>query len=348
MARCQRFPIAFAAALIVVATSAARAHAAPGIARAALDVAALRDLRGVGLLVVGDDDRISGPALGLARASIAAAGHRVVPLPTWPEEPARRWLVESCAAHDLDAVALVRISPDPGAWRVNVDIRDPEGRQLLTGSRRGPEQDHLLGEGNSTVPMFAVFSFKIAPDDVVAYERQLATARPPQAARAETEEDRLPRLWVSEHVTMLGPARLADAEFYRLVGRSDLYKPHHGAIAVTRTIGYTALGAGVTTLVLAAAGAGLVKGACAGPNFVDMASGQPASCDDDVSAVFVIPLGLAALGGGFLIASHMIGADQPSLETRRTLARDYNARLALSAAPSARLDGGVMMINGRF
>ena len=61
-----------------------------------------------------------------------------------------------------------------------------------------------------------------------------------------------------------------------------------------------------------------------------------------------MPLALAGVGGGFLFASFALAGDRPSLETRKTLAREYNARLVVSASPSLRGDGGVMMINGRF
>ena len=45
---------------------------------------------------------------------------------------------------------------------------------------------------------------------------------------------------------MLGPARISDGEFLRLVGRSDLGNRHSVAIAVTRSLGFTAIGMGLT------------------------------------------------------------------------------------------------------
>ena len=86
---------------------ATQAQAAPGIARDALDVGPLKRLSRVGLVIVGTEDRESVAARTLVGTSLGAAGHPVVALATSTSTPPRGWLLQQCAAHDVDAVALV-------------------------------------------------------------------------------------------------------------------------------------------------------------------------------------------------------------------------------------------------
>ena len=259
---------------------ATKAQAAPGIARDALNVAPLRGLTRVGIIIVGTEDRESVAARTFVAKSLGAAEHPVVALATSTSTPSRPWLLQQCAAHDVDAVALVRISTESAGWRVNVDIRDPEGRQLLLHSQAGESTDPW-GGGGSLVPVYATFSFAMSADDAAAQEPPRTTTIPqtPETdADADVDVDvddaaGPARLWVSENVTMFGPARINDAEFYRLVGRPELGKRNSAGIAITRTLGFTALGAGLTGLLIGAFAAGFESGACEGPNIFDTVRG---------------------------------------------------------------------------
>jgi hypothetical protein len=341
-----------AAVIATLGTVATQAQAAPGIARDALDVGPLKRLSRVGLIIVGTEDRESVAARTFVATSLGAAGHPVVVLATSTSTPPRPWLLQQCAARDVDAVALVRISTEAPGWRVNVDIRDPEGRQLVLHSQQGESTDPYGGSG-SLVPVYATFSFAMRPDDAAAQEPPRATTIPqtPETDADEDDDDAAAgraRLWVSENVTMFGPVRINDAEFYRLVGHPELGKRNSAGIAITRTLGFTALGAGLTGLVIGAFAAGFESGACEGPNIYDMFTARPATCGTSTGGLIVLPLAVAGIGAGLLIASAALRSDRPSLETRKALAHEYNARIAVSAAPSLKGDGGVMVINGRF
>jgi hypothetical protein len=336
-----------AAVLAAVTLPAATVHAVPGIAPAALDHAPLNHLTRVGLIIVGGRDRETLAARALAGASLTAAGHQVVFLPASTTPPARPWLLSLCAANDLDAVGLVRISTATPDWRVNVDIRDPEGRSLTVGSASGG--DLISGGSGSLVAIDVGFLFTMRAADVAANEQARADAGQDDLDAGEVADEQpagRPRLWVSERVAMLGPARISDGELLRLVGRSDLGNRHSVGIAITRSLGFTAMGMGLTGLIVAAFASGWERGDCAETNTIFVLAGRPANCTASGAGLYAIPLALAGVGGGFLIASFALAGDRPSLETRKALAREYNARLTLSAAPRA--DGGVMLINGRF
>jgi len=208
--------------------------------------------------------------------------------------------------------------------------------------------------------------------------RQRASAADVQAAAAaeppvEVMDDaraQQPRLWVSSNVTMLGPVRIRDAEFYKLVGHPELNKRNSAPVIATRVIGYTSLGVGVTVGALALLAGAFVEGACVWPNTADSLAGQEQTCGkEDHSGWVVAPLALIGVGGTLVAASYAMAADPVSLETRKALAREYNERmenpgasppssesarpaprlrLSVSAGPLSHGDGGVMLINGRF
>jgi hypothetical protein len=188
-------PLATGAAVIAGALAwSSAALAAPGISRQALDVQAINQLQRVGVAVLGTENRESIAARDFAAKSWVKAGHPVVGLATFVTDPSPDWLVGICAKHDLDAVALVRISTDAQGWRVNVDIRD------------------------------ATFSFVMSAEDVAAQQLardQELPPQPPATAAADAHAGR-PHLLVTDKLVMYGPAQLQGAEFYRVVGRPDL------------------------------------------------------------------------------------------------------------------------------
>jgi hypothetical protein len=348
-----------AAVIVAALACSSAALAAPGISWQALDVQALNRLQRVGVAILGTENRESIAARDFAAKSLVKAGHPVVGLPTFATDPSPDSLVGSCEKHDLDAVALVRISTDAQGWRVNVDIRDADGRSIAV----------TLGD---RAPTFATFSFAMSADDVAAQQRardQELRPEPPATADADARTGR-PHLFVKEKVVMYGPAQLQGAEFYRLVGRPDLaatYEHNRSSIKTVRGFGYTALGIGGTTLVLALAAAAVTPAACALPNTVDALNGQQASCGDDVGALFMVPLAFGATGAVLLATASTMTADPLSLSERRVLAREYNARvdsaaeqlpaatrpphpvqLTLSGAPLPKADGGLMLLTGRF
>lgn len=333
------------AAVALIGAWAARAEAAPGIAREALDRAALNKLPRIGVMIVGAEGREGLAARAIAARSLVVAGHQVVPLPTAPDTPRRRELLAPCATHELDAVALVRISTDTAGWRVNVDIRDPEGEPIMLGNSAGSTGDPY--GGGSLVPVFASYAFTLTTAEMDAEaeaQRAVNQTSPPPAQQRDDQ----PRLWVTENFAMFGPVRIKDEEFFRLVGRPDLYRKHRAGVVTLRVLGYTALGIGLTTLVIAIPAQALSNGVCDASNGLDEIAGRPDSCQKSTSDVWAFPLAMSALGGALLVGSYALSSDRPSLETRKELARAYNARIGLSAAPSLRGDGGVMLINGRF
>jgi hypothetical protein len=360
-----------AAVIVAALACSSAALAAPGISWQALDVQALNRLQRVGVAILGTENRESIAARDFAAKSLVKAGHPVVGLPTFATDPSPDSLVGSCEKHDLDAVALVRISTDAQGWRVNVDIRDADGRSIaVTLGDRAPH-DMFTGSGEGA-PTFATFSFAMSADDVAAQQRardQELRPEPPATADADARTGR-PHLFVKEKVVMYGPAQLQGAEFYRLVGRPDLaatYEHNRSSIKTVRGFGYTALGIGGTTLVLALAAAAVTPAACALPNTVDALNGQQASCGDDVGALFMVPLAFGATGAVLLATASTMTADPLSLSERRVLAREYNARvdsaaeqlpaatrpphpvqLTLSGAPLPKADGGLMLLTGRF
>jgi len=335
------------AAAALIGAWAARAEAAPGIAREALDKAALNKRPRIGVMIVGAEGRDGLAARAIAARALVVAGHQVVPLATAVTTPARRSLLAPCAAHELDAVALVRISTDPRGWRVNVDIRDPEGEPISIGNTSGSTGDPY--GGSSLVPVFASYAFTLTAAEIDAEtEAQRATDQPnPDAVAAQPRDDQA-RLWVTEKFAMFGPVRIKDEEFFRLVGRPDLYRRNRAGVVTLRVLGYTSLGIGFTALLIAIPARAIANGACDASNGLDQLTGRPEGCQHSTTDVFALPLGLAALGGALLVGAAALGADRPSLETRKELARAYNARIAVSAAPSLKGDGGVMLINGRF
>jgi hypothetical protein len=351
-----------AAAMVAVVATSATAYGAPGIAAPSLNQPALAGLTRVGTIVVGDDTYEARAGRDYTAASLVAAGHQAVALPTYPVPPPNRWLLEQCAAHDLDAVALVRISTDGPASRVNVDIRDPEGREISIGSQKEPS-DTFTHESR-LVPVFASFSFAMTDADV---DRAIDAHPNEDTAVPVDPRTAQPRLWVSRNVVMLGPARIRDAEFYQLVGRPDLYKRSSAGVVTARVIGYTSLGIGVTGFVVGVAASAFESGYCTWPNAIDSASGRPQSCGGGSSSFIAWSLAFSGLGGALVLASYAMASDPVSLETRKALARDYNARmesppapssvnarpaqrlrLSVAAGPLANGDGGVMLINGRF
>jgi hypothetical protein len=327
-----------------IALTATRAEAAAGIGREALDKPQLNRLPRIGVMIVGAEGREGLAARAIAARALVIAGHRVVPLPTAPDTPRRRTLLGPCATHELDAVALVRISTDPRGWRVNVDIHDPEGEPIMLGNSAGSTGDPY--GGSSLVPVFASYAFALTTAEIDAEaEAQRAvdqTSPPPQP------RDDQPRLWVTENFAMFGPVRIKDDEFFRLVGRPDLYRRHRAGVVTLRVLGYTALGIGLTTLVIAIPAQALSNDVCDASNGLDQLTGRPEGCQKSTSDVWAFPLAISALGGALLVGSYALSADRPSLETRKELARAYNARIGISAAPSPQGDGGVMLINGRF
>jgi hypothetical protein len=306
----------------------------------------------VGIIIVGTEDRESVAARTFVAKSLGAAEHPVVALATSTSTPPRPWLLQQCAAHDVDAVALVRISTEAPGWRVNVDIRDPEGRPITLRSQPG-ESTNPWGGDSSLVPVYATFSFAMSADDEAAQEPPRTTTRT-QTPETDTDEDTddaaagRTRLWVSENVTMFGPVRINDTEFYRLVGRPELGTRHSVGIGITRTLGFTALGAGLTGAMLGALAGAFENGACEGANALEVLAGRPVTCGTSTGTLIALPLVVAGLGAGLLVVSAALRSDRPSLETRKALAQEYNARIAVSAAPSLKGDGGVMLINGRF
>ncbi len=366
MAGNRKLAVIFATMLAVVGASA-RAQAA-GISRKSLDHPALTALPRIGAIIVGYDAPEARAGYYYTAASLVAAGHRVVALPGSPVAPRSRALLEQCSARDLDAVALVRISTDGDAWRVNVDIRDGEGKPIAIGSEPGSQSssETFAAHGSgSLIPVFATYWFTMTAADVQA----AATAEPPVEVISDTHTDQ-PRLWVSSNVAMLGNVRIRDAEFYKLVGRPELDKRNSGGVIALRALGYTSLGVGVTVLGLAAVAGVFEAGFCVWPNAIDSATGQEESCGkEDHSGWVIAPLAMMGLGGALLVGSYGMAADPVSLETRKALAREYNARmqnpgapppssqttrpaprlrLSVTGGPLAHGDGGLMLINGRF
>ena len=346
MARDRTALLLGAAAAALIGAWAARAQAAPGIGREALDRTALNRLPRIGVMIVGGEVRETLAARAIAARSLVVAGHQVVPLPTAVTMPARRALLAPCATHELDAVALVRISTDPRGWRVNVDIRDPEGEPISIGATSGSTGDPY--GGSSLVPVFASYAFTLTTAEIDAEAEAQQRVDQTKADAAAQPRDDQPRLWVSERYAMFGPVRIKDEEFYRLVGRPDLYRRNHAGVVTLRALGYTSLGVGLTTLVLSAIARGIENEGCSISNGLSDIAGQPESCHPSTTDLYAVPLALSALGGALLVGSYALTADRPSLETRKELARAYNARIAVSAAPSPKGDGGVMLINGRF
>src|SRR5215831_16196898 len=143
----RRLTIGCAAAIAVVTASAPAALAAPGIDPQGLNVAAIAQLRRVGVAIVGAQTPESIAARDLTAKSLVKAGHTVAGLPTFAEPPSPAWLVAVCSDQDLDAVALVRISTDPTGFRVNVDIRDPDGERIVVRSVSHASHDTFTGGG---------------------------------------------------------------------------------------------------------------------------------------------------------------------------------------------------------
>jgi len=365
MARNQRLPVICATVLAIVAASTARAEAA-GISRKSLDHAALNALPRVGTMIVGSDGPETWAGFYYTAASLAAAGHSVVALPGSPVPPRSRWLLEQCSAHDIDAVALVRISTDGDVWRVNVDIRDGEGKEISIGSEKSGESSlETYPAHGSLVPVFATYWFTMSTADVQA----AATAKPPVEVIDDTHTEQ-PRLWVSKNVAMLGGVRIRDDQFYNLVCHPELNKRNSGGVIAVRALGFASLGVGVTAGALAVLAGAFESGFCVGPNTYDSLSGQEQSCGkEDHSGWIVAPLAFIGLGGALVAGSYAMAADPVSLETRKALAREYNGRmqnpgaappssetarpaprlrLSVSGGPLAHGDGGLMLINGRF
>jgi hypothetical protein len=365
-------PLATGTAVIAAALAwSSAALAAPGISRQALDVQALNRLQRVGVAILGTENRDSIAARDFAAKSLVKAGHPVVGLATFATDPSPDSLVGACAKQDLDAVALVRISTDEQGWRVNVDIRDDDGRPIAVALGDRVPHDMFTGSGEGA-PTFATFSFAMSAEDVAAQQLardQELPPRPPATAAADAQAGR-PHLFVTEKAVMYGPAHLEGAEFYRLVGRPDLaatYAHKRSSIKTVRGFGYTALGIGGTTLVLALAAAAVTPAACALPDTVDALNGQKSSCGDGVGALFLVPLAFGATGAALLGSASTMTADPLSLSERRLLARAYNARvdsaaeqspaaarpphpvqIAVSGAPLPKGDGGLMLLTGRF
>jgi hypothetical protein len=97
-----------AAVIVAALACSSAALAAPGISRQALDVQALNRLQRVGVAILGTENRETIAARDFAAKSLV----KVVGLATFATDPLPDSLVGSCAKHDLDAVALVRISTD--------------------------------------------------------------------------------------------------------------------------------------------------------------------------------------------------------------------------------------------
>ncbi|HXU03848.1 MAG TPA: hypothetical protein VN903_22955 [Polyangia bacterium] len=358
--------------MAAVAAPAARVQAAPGIDAGSLDHPALKELRRIGALIVGNDNPEARAARAYATASLVAAGHEVVALRTSLLAPPRPWLLNECAWRDLDAVALVRISTDGDLWRVNVDIQDPEGRAIAIGSKTPTSAGGFTSsESTSPIPVYASYWFAMTGDEAAAGRAASTSTEEPDAGPGPGPGDDThvgrPRLWVSKKVAMLGGVRLRDAEFYDLVGRPDLNRRNSAGVVTARVLGYTSLGLGTTALVLGVVASSFEAGYCFWPNTVDSIRDQPRSCDSGNGSWLGGSLALTGVGGALLIVSYAMAADPVPLETRKTLARAYNARMenseppssesvrrarqkrwAVSAAPLVHGDGGVMMINGRF
>jgi len=364
--------IGCAAAVAVVTASAPAALAAPGVDPQALNVPAITQLRRVGVAIVGAQVSEAVAARDLAAKSLIKAGHAVAALPTLADAPSPAWMVAVCSDRDLDAVALVRISTDPTGFRVNVDIRDPDGEPIVVRSVTSRAHDPFTGQG-APEPVHAAFSFEMSAADVAAQQQMReaegldgAVAAPAAAAPAA------PHLFVSEKVVMYGPAELKGAEFYRVVGRPELaamYERKSSSIRAVRGVGYTALGIGGTTLVLALVAAAAAPAACALPNTIDTLDGKQPTCGQGVGALFLIPLAFGATGGVLLATAATMTRDPLTLSERRALAREYNARvdgaaeqspapaparpprqiqIGVAGAPLPSGNGGVMLLTGRF
>jgi len=224
--------------------------------------------------------------------------------------------------------------------------------------------------GGSPEPVVATFAFAMSSADVAVRQHApepegLASAAPsaPETAPAR------PHLFVSDKVVMYGPARVSGAEFYRIAGHADLavaYEKNARSIRTVRGLGFTALGIGGTTLVLALVAATAVSEGCAASNTIaTFDGGKPQSCS--VGALFVIPLAFTATGGVLLGVSAGMTRDPLTLQERRALANDFNARvdsaggargaaarparplqLGVSGGPLPSGNGGVMLLTGRF
>src|SRR4029078_8815267 len=99
---------------------------------------------------------------------------------------------------------------------------------------------------------FASYAFTLTTAEIDAEAEAQQRVDQTKADAAAQPRDDEPRLWVSERYAMFGPVRIKDEEFYRLVGRPDLYRRNHAGVVTLRALGYTSLGVGLTTLVLSA------------------------------------------------------------------------------------------------
>src|ERR1051325_7930940 len=164
MTRTTALAVGCAAAIAAVTAPSRAAQAAPGIDADVLDIPAIAQLRRVGVAIVGAQLPESVAARDLAARSLVKAGHPVVVLQTFASPASPGWLVASCSEHGLDAVALVRISTDTVGWRVNVDVRDPDGDLIVL--RRGSSGPyHPTTPGGSPEPVVATFAFAMSPAD---------------------------------------------------------------------------------------------------------------------------------------------------------------------------------------
>jgi len=317
-------PLAVSVFSLLIGALLSQAEAAPS-APDVLSSPGVKSLRRVGVLVVGAEAGPAAAARARVGAALQAAGRAVVPLPLSPGPASRLMLLRYSAKHELDAVAIVRISTASSGWTVSADILDPVGAPVIAWVRRRAAGD-VSGAGGAGIELIAArFSFPLAEGEVAA--AQPAEDDPPETSDAGTAAR--PRLLVTDGAVLYGGALIDGASFYNLVGRPYLeaqYKHNAAAIATTRTIGYISLGIGVTALALVAFAAGFTQGACLGPNAVSSVSDRPASCGSDSSSLLLVPVALGVAGGALLATSAAMPRDPLSLEERRELARGYNAR----------------------
>ena len=116
-------------------------------------------------------------------------------------------LLRYSAAHELDAVAIVRISTASSGWTISVDILDSIGAPVIAWARRR-EADDVSGAGGAGIEFVAArFSFPLA-------EEEAAAAQPADNDSPEVSDmgaAARPRLWVTDSSILYGGARIDGA-----------------------------------------------------------------------------------------------------------------------------------------
>jgi hypothetical protein len=315
--------VSFALAPVV-----ARAATAPALAIPALP----SEGQTLGLLVVGPPTPAGLAARGAVRVFLEVHGHHVVLLPSTGAPPHRDDVLKLCAERTLDGVAFVKISTAPDGISAEVELRDMNGD--LYSEVVSSDGLAAASSRRESKAQFAIPDVRAPPS-----RRALEASTAPAANAPPAPEF----VWFEDHgaVAVLGEARLADGEVYRVLGRPDL-QARYVARAERKT---TLRGLG---------GVALALGLLAGPPALLVA----ALCDHDCAKADAFAIGAGALFYGGVVSLIVAAATDPEpveYRQRLSLARDYNKQrlggsraslLDVSVAPTP--GGGAVLIGGRF